>query len=633
MKKFWKLENAVESSGNSTLILEGVISSESWWGDEVTPQAFREELKSMSGDKLTVIINSGGGDVFAGVSIYNALRELDAEVTVRVDGLAASIASIIAMAGDKIVMSPGSMMMIHKPSVFAAGNADELEKALEMLNKVEESLIPIYTERTGLSTEKIVQMLEAETWLTAEESVQFGFADEVAKSTSKLSETIETPQDKAFKGKLAFSMSATKDSIDSFVHKVAEAQAPTEKETKPVSETTTQPTDEVVTAPTTPVVEPAATAPVETQPTNEKKETPQMSAPEEIAQTQVLPAAQAPVDSPAAKSKEYLKSKQALNDFAGVLAKTAGGTPADFKAAWANHLEVKMGITNPEVLLPPAVIRSIEDAFAEGGEIWNLLNKTGLDVFSAAWDTVTGEDSRAKGYNRSVDETKNEEVITIASRVVRPQFIYKYLTLPKEVVKEQRSTGALLSYVLSELPKRIVREVERAAIIGDGRTPGTANAISSFVSVKADATAENVFATTYTPGVGESTYESLLRARALVKAEGAKYLIAKTGYVTSVLLEEGVNGGFLFAPGTNIAQAFGFAGVITPDWFDDTSDDDNDAYIVTLGQYRTVGDNSIESFTNFQLSINKNEYLQEIWAGGALTARDSAVAIAKTPAS
>src|SRR5690606_23109090 len=111
---------------------------ESWWGDEVTPQAFRDELKKISTNKLTVVINSLGGDVWAGVSIFDALKELDAEVTVKVSGVAASIASVIAMAGDKIIMTPGSTMMIHRASSIAIGNAEDFSKVIEMLETAEE---------------------------------------------------------------------------------------------------------------------------------------------------------------------------------------------------------------------------------------------------------------------------------------------------------------------------------------------------------------------------------------------------------------------------------------------------------------------------------------------------------------
>lgn len=641
MQKFWKLTNAVDRS-ESTLYLEGPISEESWWGDEVTPQAFRDELKEIKSDKLTVVLNSGGGDVFAGLSIYNALRELDAEVTIRVDGLAASIASVIAMAGDKVIMSPGSMMMIHKPSVFAMGNSEDLEKAIEVLNTIEESIVPIYTAKSGQTKEKIVEMLESETWMSAENAIELGFADELA--TIKEKET--TNAQNAFSGNFAFSMQATKDSIDNFVQKMAASQNPSEEEDEESEVVTTpQPTVEPAGQPTEPntvqplipeqpevqpPVEPEVEQPQSTEPTNsiKDKETIEMSKQDELAQAQVIePAAQAPVNE-TAKVKNYLKSKESLQDFANVLAENAGKDAAVVKAAWADHVKVKMDITNPEVLLPGAVVQSITDAFAEGGDIWNVVNKTGLDVFAVMADTVTGEDSRAKGHTRG--DTKTEEVITLDDRTIRAQFIYKYLTLSKETVRENRSTGALLRYVLSELPKRIVRELERAIVIGDGRLADSDHKVKSFVSLKADAADGTTgYATTFTPTVGMSRYESLVRARALVRADGPVYMVAKSGFMTETLLAEGSNGGYLFQPGANVAAAFNVAGVVTPDWMDD--DAENDAYLFVGNAYRTVGDNSVEAFSNFILKENKNEYLQEIYAGGALTELNAAVAIAETP--
>lgn len=228
MKKFWKLKNSVDSS-DSTLILEGPISSESWWGDEVTPQAFRDELKKINSNKLTVQINSTGGDVWAGISIHDALKELDAEVTVKVSGLAASIASVIAMAGDKIVMTPGSTMMIHRASMLAIGNADDMQKAIDMLETVEDGILNIYADRTGNSRETVKEMLDAETWMSAEKAVELGFADEVVTPQKD-----EEPMN-AFTGNFAFSMSATKESLESFaskVHEKAEVEAKAEADAK-----------------------------------------------------------------------------------------------------------------------------------------------------------------------------------------------------------------------------------------------------------------------------------------------------------------------------------------------------------------------------------------------------------------
>lgn len=641
--KFWKFQNSVESNGTE-LILSGPIASETWWGDEVTPQEFREELKQHTNDKLTVVLNSGGGDVFAGLEIYNALRELDAEVTIRVDGLAASIASIIAMAGDKVIMSPGSLMMIHRPSVFAAGNVDDLDKAKALLLKIEESITPIYTEKTGLSTERIAEMLEAETWMSAEEAVELGFANEVVKTEkTSLKATIQN----ALNGNFAYSMEATKQSLASFAEKVSEkegedvvepvetkesVETATADDTETKTEETVQ-TEEVKTD-TEEVVEP----PVEVNNKSTKKET-TMSTQTDIAKDQVLaPSAQATIEAKP-DMKSYLKTSAAMDAFAKVLEKEAGKGADQVRASWKEHLEVKMGVTNPEIFLPEALITEIEDAFRAGGEIWNRVTKTGADVWRSAWDSNTDVDAdsgRGRGYNRSVEEEKAEQELTFVDRVLRPQMVYKYITLNREDVKNQRSTGALVRFVLAELPRRIIREVERAIVIGDGRAPGSAYKIQEgnpegFYPIKGDTTAGNVFAATYTPVPGESKYASMLKARDLIEAQGGVVLIAKKGYLTDVLLEENATGGFLFAPGTNLASVLRFDAVIEPDWMD--SDADNDAYLVVLSGYRVVGDTSIESFTNFQLSINKQEYLQEIWAGGGLTVLDSAVAIASTDAS
>lgn len=639
MKQFWKFSNEVSSAGKEVYI-DGVISDESWWGDEATPQQLREELQAYAnGQPLTVVLNSVGGDVFAGLAMYNALRELDSEVTIRVDGLAASIASVIAMAGDNIIMSPGSMMMVHRPSTIAWGNADEMQKTIELLQTIEESIFPIYADRTGLSLEQVTELVNAETWMSAEKAVELGFADSLAKSVKK-PETEEAPQN-AFNA-FAFSMKATADAIaKSAPHAEAEPEAPVpDKEEEeevipptPDPEPTPTPPEGDEPAPadeSKPVEEPSEEAPAEQpkdEPTNSaEKETPVMGKPTETPEGIVD---QLPTPAPSAPTAEqYLSTRKSIEDFAQILVDHAGQEAKDVKAAWGNHLAT-MGITNPDILLPSALITEIEDAFKEGGEIWNLVNKTGLTVFRAAWDTVTGENSRAKGYNRAEEENKAEEVITLADRVLRPQFIYKYITLNKEDIKENRDTGALVRYVLSELPRRIIREVERAIVIGDGRADGSDYKIDSFLSILDDAEGAGNVAVVYTPGAGESKYETLLRVRAQLKAEGAKYLVAKSEYLIEVLLEQNANGGFLWAPGTDVARAMGFAGSIEPDWLDDTSSPDYDAFGVVFSQYRTVGDNTIEAFTNFVLKTNKQEYLQEIYAGGALTALRSGVAVAK----
>src|SRR5690606_3282008 len=303
------------------------------------------------------------------------------------------------------------------------------------------------------------------------------------------------------------------------------------------------------------------------------------------------------------------------------------------RAAWKKHLETKMEVTNPEIFLPQPLITEIEDAFRAGGEIWNRVAKTGMDSFNAAWDAnddPDAESGRASGYNREDEEEKREQQLTFANRILRPQFVYKYITLNREDVKEQRETGALVRFVLSELPRRIIREVERAIVLGDGRAAGSDYKIQEgnprgFYPVLADATASNAFASVYTPVPGHTVYETLRRARALIKAEGDIILVAKEGLLLDMEFEQNANGGFLFAPGTDMSRYLRVAAVVEPAWMEH---DENDAYMFVASKYRVVGDQSIEAFQNFLLKTNKNEYLQEIWAGGGLTARKSGVAVA-----
>jgi len=177
-KKFWSMKALDNKTGE--VLLYGEISDVSWWGDEVTPKQFKEDLDALGDvETIKVFINSPGGDVFAGQAIYSMLKRHKAQVHVYIDGLAASIASLIAMAGDKVVMPANAMMMIHNPWTFAVGNANDFRKLADDLYKIRDSMITAYGSRSALTTEEIKGLLDAETWLTAQECVEYGFADEV----------------------------------------------------------------------------------------------------------------------------------------------------------------------------------------------------------------------------------------------------------------------------------------------------------------------------------------------------------------------------------------------------------------------------------------------------------------------
>lgn len=176
MNKFW---NWVRNSDESrTLYLNGTIAEESWFDDDITPAAFKAELLAGEGD-ITVWINSPGGDCVAASQIYSMLMDYKGAVTVKIDGIAASAASVIAMAGTTVLMAPTALMMVHNPLTVAIGDTEEMQKAIAMLDEVKESIINAYEIKTGLSRARLSHLMDAETWLSAHKAVELGFADDL----------------------------------------------------------------------------------------------------------------------------------------------------------------------------------------------------------------------------------------------------------------------------------------------------------------------------------------------------------------------------------------------------------------------------------------------------------------------
>lgn len=161
-----------KAQGNE-IMLYGAIGD---YFDELTAQKIVNQIKNMSGD-ITVRVNSPGGDVFDGIAIMNALKAHSGKVTVVVEALAASIASVIAMAGQELVMLEGSFLMIHNPWCFALGDAEELRQIAGVLDQVGDSLAGIYARKTGKTVDEIKALMSAETWMSAEDAVELGFAD------------------------------------------------------------------------------------------------------------------------------------------------------------------------------------------------------------------------------------------------------------------------------------------------------------------------------------------------------------------------------------------------------------------------------------------------------------------------
>lgn len=233
MKKFWNWKTQTVANQETqepvterTLFLNGTIAEESWFDDDVTPQIFKDELNSGSGD-ITVWINSPGGDCIAAAQIYNMLMDYKGNVTVKIDGIAASASSVIAMAGTKVLVSPVSMLMIHNPMTIAYGNSAEMQKAIDMLASVKDSILNAYEIKTGLSRTKLSHLMDAETWMDANKAIELGFADEIMQRSAATDE-VPVPQ-----VSMMFSRTAVVDSLmDKLAAKCKIEAKPTQTETK-----------------------------------------------------------------------------------------------------------------------------------------------------------------------------------------------------------------------------------------------------------------------------------------------------------------------------------------------------------------------------------------------------------------
>ena len=173
-RQFW---NWVRNQDDTRILtIDGVIAEESWFDDDVTPKLFREQLNAGNGD-IVLYVNSPGGDCIAASQIYTMLMEYKGRVTVKIDGIAASAASVIAMAGTEVLMAPTSLLMLHNPLTVAIGDSEEMQKAIAMLDEVKESIINAYELKTGMSRAKLAHLMDAETWMNANKAIELGFAD------------------------------------------------------------------------------------------------------------------------------------------------------------------------------------------------------------------------------------------------------------------------------------------------------------------------------------------------------------------------------------------------------------------------------------------------------------------------
>lgn len=182
-----------KTATSAEIILYGAIGT-SWYEDAISAKQFSDEINKLEPTvkNLTVRINSPGGDVFDGISIYNRLKQHPAKVTVYIDGLAASIASIIALAGDEVIMGEGALYMIHLPSTVAAGDRNNFENTINLLMDVEEQLISIYQAKCGKkkTRNEIRAMMENETWLDSTQAIAEGFCDSTTSETMPIAASV-----------------------------------------------------------------------------------------------------------------------------------------------------------------------------------------------------------------------------------------------------------------------------------------------------------------------------------------------------------------------------------------------------------------------------------------------------------
>lgn len=337
--------------------------------------------------------------------------------------------------------------------------------------------------------------------------------------------------------------------------------------------------------------------------------------------------------------KTWLDSNDAMIAFERALIASDNKGVEAFHREWADTVNRNMsdtasfGVNGDAVkkFIPTEAITTISDALNNRGSgLWNLLRKTGMDRLTIGGN-ITGltEQTRAHGYPvASYGTKKKEQVLSFVKRELQADYTYKYITLNKGDIRRTQRPGALLRYVLQELPNYIIQTIERQITLG-GYTD-----MVHFRSVVADAADKSSewkgsrFALSYTM-TNATPLMDFVRASHMVRAQGNKVLLCNADTVADLLMSANANGNTYIALGGDdtLARALGVNQIITPEWWTDTDDTTAMGVIMSASHYAVVGDTSIEAFTNFALSTNTNEYLQEIYAGGGLDAEKSAVLI------
>ena len=337
--------------------------------------------------------------------------------------------------------------------------------------------------------------------------------------------------------------------------------------------------------------------------------------------------------------KTWLDSDNAMIAFERALIDTDNKGVEAFHREWADTVNRNMSDTasfgvdtdNVNKFIPTAAITTIADALnTRGSGLWNLLRKTGMDRLTIGGN-ITGltDKTRAHGYPVASYGTKKEEqVLSFVKRELQADYTYKYITLNKGDIRRTQRPGALLRYVLQELPNYIVQTIERQITLGGYTDMAHFRSVVTDAADKSSEWNGNRFALSYTM-TDNTPLMDFVRASHMVRAQGNKVLLCNADTVADLLMSADANGNAYIALGGDdtLARALGVNQIITPEWWTDTDDTTTMGVIMSASHYAVVGDTSVEAFTNFALSTNTNEYLQEIYAGGGLDAEKSAVVI------
>lgn len=337
--------------------------------------------------------------------------------------------------------------------------------------------------------------------------------------------------------------------------------------------------------------------------------------------------------------KTWLDSNDAMIAFERALIDTDNKGVEAFHREWADTVNRNMSdtasfgvdTTGVDKFIPTAAITTIADALnTRGSGLWNLLRKTGMDRLTIGGNIAGLTDqTRAHGYPvASYGTKKKEQVLSFVKRELQADYTYKYITLNKGDIRRTQRPGALLRYVLQELPNYIVQTIERQITLGGYTDMAHFRSVVTDAADKSSEWKGNRFALSYTM-TDDTPLMDFVRASHMVRAQGNKVLLCNADTVADLLMSANANGNTYIALGGDdtLARALGVNQIITPEWWTDTDDTTTMGVIMSASHYAVVGDTSIEAFTNFALSTNTNEYLQEIYAGGGLDAEKSAVVI------